>query len=203
MNKFSLSKVFFLILYYGFARYLPCSYKPYGGKLAKKVRHFCCKHIFVKCGKDVNIEHGVDFEGGTELEIGSYSGLGINSWIGPAKIGKDVIMGREVIIISKNHKYSDSTKPIHLQGYEQVRPVIIEDDVWIGTRVIILPGRRIGRGAVIGAGSVVTKDVPPYAVVGGNPAKILKYRMSKSRISPSMEQIREKGHNPNKRITLE
>jgi len=178
----TLSKFFFLILYYGFARYLPVSYKPYGGKLGKKVRYFCCKHIFDKCGRDVNIEHGVDFEGGRGLEIGDYSGLGINSWIvGGAKIGKDVMMGPEVMIISTNHKYSDLTKPMRLQGGEPPKPVIIEDDVWIGARVIILPGRRIGRGAVIGAGSVVTKNVPAYAFVGGNPAKILKYRMSKAR----------------------
>ena len=55
-------------------------------------------------------------------------------------------------------------------------PVYIGDDVWIGARVIILPGRKIGEGVIIGAGAVVTKDVPDYAVVGGNPAKVIKFR---------------------------
>jgi maltose O-acetyltransferase len=62
------------------------------------------------------------------------------------------------------------------QGYEGTRPIVIEDDVWIGARVTILGGVNIGTGAVIGAGSVVTKNVPPYAIVAGNPAKLIRYR---------------------------
>lgn len=62
------------------------------------------------------------------------------------------------------------------QGLSEPRPVLIEDDVWIGARVIILPGVKVGKGSVIGAGSVVTKDVMPYTVVGGNPARVLKGR---------------------------
>ena len=62
------------------------------------------------------------------------------------------------------------------QGFTPPRAVIIEDDVWIGARVTILPGVHIGKGSVLGAGSVITSDVPPYAVVGGNPARVLKYR---------------------------
>jgi maltose O-acetyltransferase len=178
--KLSLSKIFFLGLYYAFARHFPVSNKPYGGKLGKKLRFLCVKRIFDKCGKDVNIEHGVEFGPGSGLEIGDHSGLGVNSWIGVAKIGKDVIMGPEVMIISKNHIHSDLTKPMRVQGSHPPKPVIIEDDVWIGARVIILPGRKIGRGAIVGAGSVVTKDVPPYAIVGGNPVKILKYRKPKN-----------------------
>lgn len=88
-------------------------------------------------------------------------------------------MGPDVVIISHNHIFSDLTKPMTLQGLEKPRRVIIEDDVWIGARVIILPGRKIGKSAIIGAGSVVTKDVPEYAIVGGNPSRILKYRGSK------------------------
>jgi maltose O-acetyltransferase len=176
LARLGLSRAFYLGLYYGFARHLPASYKPYGGGLARRVRFSCCKRIFSKCGMDVNIEHGVDFEAGNRIEIGDHSGLGVDSQIGAVKIGKDVIMGPEVMIISVNHMYSDLTMPMRLQGDTPSNPVIIEDDVWIGARAIILPGRRIGKGAIVGAGSVITKDVPPYAIVGGNPAKVLKYR---------------------------
>ena len=65
-------------------------------------------------------------------------------------------------------------KPMRLQGPQPVKPVTIGNDVWIGSRVTILPGVTIGNGVVIGASAVVTKDVPDNAVVGGNPAKILK-----------------------------
>jgi maltose O-acetyltransferase len=121
-------------------------------------------------------EHGAEFA--ADIEIGDHSGLGIDSRIGVTKIGKDVMMGPNVMIISQNHAFSDLTRSMNVQGEEKSMPVIIEDDVWIGARAIILPSRRIGKGAIIGAGSVVTKDVPAYAIVGGNPARILRYRAS-------------------------
>ena len=62
------------------------------------------------------------------------------------------------------------------QGYTEMKPVYIDDDVWIGRRVLIMPGVHIGTGAIIAAGSVVTKNVEPYSIVGGNPAKHIKYR---------------------------
>ncbi len=69
-----------------------------------------------------------------------------------------------------------------VQGVKSCEPVIIGDDVWIGTRVIILPGKKIGTGAILGAGAVITKDVPDYAIVGGNPAKIIKYRNTQEKL---------------------
>ena len=182
--RISLSRAFFLTLYYGFARYLPSYDKPYGGKLSKKIRYACCKRIFDKCGKGVHVDRGVDFATGAGIEIGDHSTFGANSRIGVVKIGNGVFMGPEVMIITKDHVYSDLTIPIWMQGATPPEPVIIEDDVWVGARVIILPGRRIGRGSVIGAGAVITKDVPPYAVVGGNPARVLKYRTSQAHLEP-------------------
>ncbi len=173
--KNSFSKLFFLFLFYSFARYLPVSYKP-GGSLGKKIRYICGKNLFSKCGKDVNIERGVDFKKGGKIEIGDRSGIGINSTVEITSIGNDVMMGQDVIIISQNHIFSDTTKPMRYQGLEEPRRVIIEDDVWIGARTIILPGVRIGTGAIVGAGSVVTRDVPAFAIVGGNPARVIKYR---------------------------
>ena len=69
--------------------------------------------------------------------------------------------------------------------------VIIEDDVWIGTRAIILPGTRIGKGSIIGAGSVVTKDVPQYSIVGGNPARILKTRLPQQDTTSNAEFLKD------------
>ncbi len=175
-EKKSGSKIFFLCLYYGFLRYLPASYSLLGGKVAKKLRYSCCKHFFAKCGKDVNIDRGAHFGYGTNIEIGDRSDIGANSEVGVVTIGNDVMMAKDVLIISRNHNYSDLTRPIDRQGATEHKRVIIGDDVWIGSRVIILPGRKIGTGAIIGAGTVVTKDVPDYAIVGGNPATILKYR---------------------------
>ena len=85
-------------------------------------------------------------------------------------------MGPEVIILTENHRFERTDIPMRLQGRQELRPVAIHDDVWIGTRVIILPGVTVGRGAIIGAGAIVTKDIPEYAIVGGNPAKLIKYR---------------------------
>ena len=84
-------------------------------------------------------------------------------------------MGPDVLILNSNHLYQNPNILIRKQGIVYAR-VVIEDDVWIGTRSIILPGVTIGKGSVIAAGSVVTKDVPPYNLVGGIPAKIIKKR---------------------------
>ncbi len=86
------------------------------------------------------------------------------------------MMGPEVVIFTTDHAFSDVGRPMREQGMRAVRAVTIEDDVWIGQRAMILPGVTIGRGSVIAAGAVVVKDVPPFCVVGGNPAKILRTR---------------------------
>ncbi|RKD25322.1 maltose O-acetyltransferase [Caminicella sporogenes DSM 14501] len=165
-----------LILYYLIGRHLPASQSPYSFG-AKKIRYVLCKKVFNKTGKNVNIEHGVFFGRGFDIEIGENSGLGINCRVsGPLKIGKNVMMGPEVMIYTSNHKIDDVNIPMIFQGDTPKELVEIEDDVWIGARAIILPGVKIGKGSVIAAGAVVTKDVPPYAVVGGNPAKIIKFR---------------------------
>ena len=81
---------------------------------------------------------------------------------------------------SRNHAFDRIDIPMCEQGYLPEKTIVISDDVWIGGHVIILPGVHIGNGAIVGAGAVVTKDVPQYAIVGGNPAKVIKYRRSKT-----------------------
>lgn len=161
-------------LYECIGKHLPVSYK-FGGKNAKKIRYMLVKSYIDNCGKNVNFESGASIS--SKLSIGDNSGIGKDSIIsGKTIIGNNVLMGPECIIYTRNHEFEKVDERIIDQGYKAEKPVIIGDDVWIGARVIILPGRKIGKGAVIGAASVITKDVPEYAVVGGNPAKVLKYR---------------------------
>jgi maltose O-acetyltransferase len=164
--------------YYGFAQHLPASYRfqPFG-KLGKKCRAVACKRLFRYCGQRVNVERGANFYTGWEIELGDDSSLGIDCMIPyDLKVGKDVMMGPDVIIVGENHQFERSDIPMRLQGYKKYPPVRIEDDVWIGARVLIMPGIKIGKGAIIGAGSVVTKDIPPYAICAGNPVRVIKYR---------------------------
>lgn len=141
----------------------------------KWLRGLCGKLILEKCGKGVNIEKGAVFSSGAEL--GDRSGIGVRAQLsGKVMIGDDVMMGPDVCIYARNHAYDRLDMPMNRQGVAPERAVVIGNDVWIGARVIILPGVRVGTGAVIGAGAVVTKDVPEYAVVGGNPARVIKMR---------------------------
>jgi maltose O-acetyltransferase len=88
-----------------------------------------------------------------------------------------------VTILTRNHAFVDTSRPMRDQGAGEISPVTISDDVWIGMRVIILPGVTIGRGAIIGAGAVVTKDVPPYCVAVGNPARVVRNRLEREVLS--------------------
>ncbi len=86
------------------------------------------------------------------------------------------MMGPDVVILTQNHKFDRLDIPMLEQGFKDEQPVTICDDVWIGVRAIILPGVTVGKGAIIAAGAVVTKDVCEYAIVGGNPARVIKMR---------------------------
>lgn len=175
MNKFFFPAAYGL--YYLYARHLPCSDLPYSLG-AKHIRRGLCKAMFKHMGKNVNIEHGAFFASGKDIEIGDNSGLGLNCRVaGPLKIGRDVMMGPNVMIFTQNHETENVAKPMRLQT-AQKKAVTIGNDVWIGANVMILPGVTVGDGAILAAGAVVTKDVEPYTVVGGNPAKEIKKRTS-------------------------
>ncbi len=174
-----IKKILGLILYNVVAKHLPTSFSPI--KLGqKRIRRLCGKLILAKCGSNVNIEKGAVFS--SKVELGNNSGIGINASIGgKCIIGDDVMMGPECIIYTRNHRFDDTTTTMRGQGFQEERPVCIGNDVWIGGRVIILPGVHIGDHCIIGAGSVVTKDVPDWAVVAGNPAIVKKYRNNETR----------------------
>lgn len=142
---------------------------------SKKVRAFCGKLILEHCGDNVNIEKGAAFD--SRVSLGNNSGIGVNAFISPhVKIGNDVMMGPDCMMFTSNHGFSSSMIPMWQQPFSEAIPIVIEDDVWIGARVIILPGVHIGKGSIIGAGSVVTHNVEPYSIVGGNPATLIRYR---------------------------
>ncbi len=178
MGQVDIKRYIFLIIYYCFARYLPPSYSFMGG-IWKWVRYQACKNIFHHCGKNVNVEIGAYFSGGRGIVIGDHSGIGRYCRInGKVTIGSNVMMGPHITIYTQNHNFSRTDIPMINQGFTQEEPVVIADDVWIGSHVIILPGVRVGHGSVIGAGSVVTKDVPAWTVTAGNPAKVVTSRVT-------------------------
>ena len=169
----------YLLLYYGFARYLPKSTAPLVGPLAKGIRRIICKNLFAKCGKKLNVEQGAYFGNGRDIEVGYEVGFGRNFQCRSVrlKVGDYLMMGEDVLFQGGRHNFENTDIPMGHQGSGGKTPLQIDDDVWIGARVIILPGcKHIGTGVIIGAGSVVTKDIPDYAIVGGNPARVIKYR---------------------------
>lgn len=160
------------IIYSMCASWLPNSSHS---KIAQKWRYLWASKIVCCCVKNVNFERFCSFTPG--LSIGDNSGVGIGACInGPVTIGADVMMGQDVIIYTTRHKDDRTDIPMREQGMADVMPVVIGNDVWIGGRVIILPGVTIGDGCIIGAGAVVTKDVPSYSVAVGVPAKVVRNR---------------------------
>lgn len=114
---------------------------------------------------------------GENTEISMYSRIGS---VGHVKIGNNVLMGPHVFIADYNHEYRDPYRPIMYQGESFIPNVsgqpnlLIDDGTWIGTNVVVVGNVRIGKNCVIGANSVVTKDVPDYCVAAGSPCRIVK-----------------------------
>lgn len=144
-------------------------------KMAKRIRAFWAKRIVDFCGNNVNIEKNAAFT--PALKIGNNSGVGINCEMnGPVTIGDNVMMGPEVVVYTTRHKHDRTDITMIQQGMDTPLPVSIGNDVWIGRRVMIMPGVNIGDGCVIAAGAVVTKDIPDYCIAGGVPARVVKRR---------------------------
>lgn len=127
----------------------------------------------------VSLDRGVDINAGNcHIEIGELTSLGPYTCIagsGDIKIGKGCLISSHVSIYSNNHNFADTTRYILAQGIT-CKGIVIEDDCWLGTGVRVLDGLTIGQGSVIGAGAVVTKDIPPYSVAVGVPAKVISSR---------------------------
>lgn len=124
-----------------------------------------------------NVSIGHDVVINNDVKIGGQNG---------ATIGNYVLIGYNVNLVSENHAFDDTSRPIKNTGYYG-GPIKIEDDVWIGANAVILPSVKIGRGSIIGANAVVTKDVQPYTIVGGIPARYIKKRFSAEEIEQAKE----------------
>ncbi|MCX6239386.1 MAG: acyltransferase [Bacteroidia bacterium] len=117
-----------------------------------------------------------------DILIGQRSRIGMNNvLIGPVTIGNDVILAQNIVMSGLNHGYEDITIPPHNQPVTK-KKIILEDEVWIGANSVVLAGVTIGKHAVVAAGSVVTKNVPAYSVVVGNPAKVIKQYNPQTRV---------------------
>lgn len=115
---------------------------------------------------------------GMGLKMGDYSSIGAYSYIGCSgyiSIGDNVMIGPNVSMMAENHVFDSISIPMSKQGVSNTG-ITVEDDVWIGTKAVILDGVTIGKGAIIAAGAVVTKDVLPYSIMGGVPARVIKNR---------------------------
>lgn len=162
--------------------------------LGVALRLFAWRWFFASCGsarfgtaltvagmKNIAIARGARIGRGSFLTAGEGKlTIGRDSAISPCVnigadhgeivIGSQVAIGPGVVIRAANHRFDRLDAPIISQGHSR-DSVIIEDDVWIGANCVITPGARIGRGAVVGAGAVVTRDVAPFTIVGGVPAR--------------------------------
>jgi len=109
-----------------------------------------------------------------DVIIGKNTFIGYsNIIIGPVEMGNNIMTAQHVVISGLNHQYENTEVPIRYQAISTAK-ITLEDDCWIGANAVITAGVTVGKHAVVAGGSVVTKDVPPYSVVGGNPAKVLK-----------------------------
>jgi acetyltransferase-like isoleucine patch superfamily enzyme len=132
----------------------------------------------VSIGDNTTIGNLFGFKG--NITIGNSCGINRNVSINASgewkiKVGNYVLIASNVVIRNADHGFSDITIPIRQQLHTG-GDIIIEDDVWLASNVIVLPGVRIGTGSVIGAAAVVTKDIPPYSIAVGIPARIVKSR---------------------------
>lgn len=115
---------------------------------------------------------------GMGLTVGDRSNIGPYAYIGASggiTIGNDVMMGPRVSMFAENHNFAQTDVLMRDQGVSHA-PIRIEDDCWLASNCVILAGVTVGRGSVVAAGAVVTKDVPPFSIVGGNPARTIRSR---------------------------
>ncbi len=167
-------KNFYLLVYYLLASHLPSSYFPLG-KFFNAFRVSVLKKLITIGNKNV-IQQNFRFGNKGIVRIGNNCRINENVYIQSAVLGDNVLIAPNVAILASSHNFERTDIPIVEQGDTETKTVIIEDDVWLGRNVIVLPGITIGSGAIVGAGSIVTKNVAPFSIVAGAPAKLIRKR---------------------------
>ncbi len=166
----------------------------------RNVLLFRVRYPWVVCGHSVHCQWSVVIGPRRRLDvtIGSFVGLGNNCLIAcDTEIHNKVLIGSNVAFIGRrDHRFDIPGKAIWDSGRGAREKIIVEDDVWIGHGATVLSAVRLGRGAVVAAGSVVTKDVPRYTVVGGNPARALRMRFTEDQIREHEQTLRQHTHSP-------
>ncbi len=134
-----------------------------------------------RLGRNSTIEDFSTINNGVgDIIIGDRTRIGLsNTLIGPVEIGNDIMFAQNIVVSGLNHSYEDINMSIHDQAVTTSK-IVVEDESWIGANAVITAGVRIGRHSVVAAGSVVTRDVPPYSIVAGNPARLIKQYNSSS-----------------------
>ncbi len=170
-------------------------------EIGVRLRAVAYRPLFKKCGRNLRVDSGVTILGfenislgdnisimknsyiyahdGGELTIGDNFTLNSNSQLGASFgkiiIGSDCAIAPNCILRASNHRFDNPDIPFRKQGHTYGE-IILEDDIWIASNCVITPDTVIGRSSIIGAGSVVTKDIEPYSIVGGVPAKLIRKR---------------------------
>ena len=186
MNKLSLGE----ILKWETIRWIVVISGRIPGVVGVSFRYILLRFLIGKSKGFFRVFEGVIIEYPKGLELGRDAGINAYCWInarGGVSIGDNTILGPYCVIHSANHRMERLDIPVQLQGHEP-KAVYIGKNVWFGARVTILPGVSIGDNAVIGASSVVTKDIPAYAIAAGNPARVIRMRTDEAGDDRSVAQ---------------
>lgn len=136
------------------------------------------RYFFQHLGTHTTLQSGLRLTNPEKISIGSHCNFAQGVFItggGGVTIGDWVGFGPDVKVWSVNHHFDDPDRPWLLQGWD-LKPVVIEDDVWLGANVFVMPGVTIGRGAIVSACALINKSIPPFALVAGNPGRVVGWR---------------------------
>lgn len=145
----------------------------------KRLRGRYYSALLAGAGRNLRVAEGVMINNPALLTVGDNCYLGTGAqfypWQAPITLGHNVLVAAGARLITRKHGFADLDHPMAVQGYNHA-PIVVGDDVWIGFGAVILPGVTVGRGSIVGAGAVVTRDVPEYSIVGGVPARLIRAR---------------------------
>ncbi len=163
------------ILYYFVGNKLPHTFWP-GGLFFSFLRVSLFRGMGCQVGLKCEIEPSIDIGLRPQISIGDYVQINRGVTVRSAIIGNYVMIAPGVVMLDRYHKFNRVDVPMATQGESARASIVIKNDVWIGQNVIIMPGLTVGQGVIIGAGSVITKDIPDFSVVAGVPGKIIRFR---------------------------